>query len=120
MPAVLINDVGGIAAINGYKSTEPVLGHPVGRIVQIDTENGGAGYIEDTVEVKDKGYVWRRVRLYRQSDGRKLAETWSDPVTGKYRFNDLKLGQDYFVCSFDHTLDKRAVIADRVPLKVAP
>ena len=41
-----------------------------------------------------------------------MRETWSDPVTGVYEFNFIDELQTWTVISYDHTRDKRAVIAD--------
>ena len=66
--------------------------------------------------------VRRRVQLYNQRDGRLVRETWSDAATGAYRFGHI-LGGDgtrYFAVAFDHTGDKRAVIADNLVPEVMP
>lgn len=57
--------------------------------------------------------VARRVRLFEQSTGRCVRETWSDPVTGAYEFKLLK-NQRYFVVTTDHTESYNAVIKDNV------
>ena len=60
--------------------------------------------------------VRRRVQLYNQRDGRLVRETWSDAATGAYRFDHIRGcdGTRYFVVAFDHTGDKRAVVADNL------
>jgi len=45
----------------------------------------------------------RRVRLFTRWTGQFLQETWSDPVTGYYEFNNVKAGEQYMVIAFDHT-----------------
>ncbi len=61
-------------------------------------------------------HVWRRVCLFIQRDGVFVAQTWSDKVTGAYRFERLDAAETYFVIAFDHTGMHRAVAAnDLVP-----
>lgn len=43
----------------------------------------------------------RKVRLYLLNTGQLVAETWSDPVTGAYRFEQLELAE-YYVWSEDY------------------
>lgn len=56
----------------------------------------------------------RRVRLHDQKTGVALRETWSDATTGVYEFAGIIGGRKYYVVSFDHTLNYRAVIADNL------
>ena len=84
---------------------------------------GGNGKIVGTV--KEKGTpentpVWRRVRLYDERSGLLVAETWSDPVTGAYAFNNIKRDAVYFVLAFDHTGDYRGVVADNLTPEAMP
>lgn len=75
----------------------------------------GIGRIYGTVELKGSPQnmlLRRKVWLLRQSDGIKIRETWSDAATGAYEFNYIDEMQLWTVISFDHTGDKRAVIAD--------
>lgn len=79
------------------------------------TEFGGRGRIVGTV--KNKGEpadapVYRRVRLIRDRDGIVVAETWSNPTTGAYVFEDIDPAKTYTVLSYDHTGQFRAVAAD--------
>jgi hypothetical protein len=61
-------------------------------------------------------HVWRRVCLFIQRDGFFVGQTWSDKVTGAYRFENLDAAETYFVIAFDHTGMHRAVAAnDLVP-----
>ena len=55
--------------------------------------------------------VYRRVVLHDQQTGLVVQSQWSNPVTGAYSFNRIKAGV-YYVVSFDHTGNFRAVIAD--------
>lgn len=77
-------------------------------------ELSGWGRIAGTVKVTPASPVKRRVRLHREVDGMLVSETWSDPVTGAYQFDDLNPDPAYTVLSYDHTAAYRAVVADRV------
>lgn len=78
----------------------------------------GIGRLKGTT--KDKGTpnvpVSERVRLYRQRDGLLMREIWSTPGTGAYSFDYIDELDTYFVVSFDHDLNFRAVIADNLSL----
>jgi len=79
----------------------------------------GRGRVRGTVKLKgipDNTPVKRRVRLERERDGLQIRETWSDPVTGAYDFQFIDELQAWTVKSYDHTHDKRAVIADNLTL----
>ena len=75
------------------------------------SELGGAGYIGGTVKVDSSpDYpVRRRVTLLCERDSRVVRETWSDAVTGEYRFDGLNPALRYIVIGHDHT---RAFNAD--------
>ncbi|MFZ4792412.1 MAG: hypothetical protein ACOYMW_16255, partial [Candidatus Competibacteraceae bacterium] len=47
------------------------------------------------------GPAARKVRLHTLNNGRLIREMWSDPVTGAYRFNNLK-DQPYYIWSEDY------------------
>lgn len=90
-----------------------------------DLQDGGGHCIYGTTEMDADPTdvpVRRRVQLYRQRDGRLVRETWSDAATGAYRFDQLRGGDGtrYFVVAFDHTGDKRAVVADNLIPEVMP
>lgn len=57
-------------------------------------------------------HVWRRVCLFIQRDGAFVAQTWSDKVTGAYRFEYLDAAETYFVIAFDHTGAHQPAVAD--------
>lgn len=57
--------------------------------------------------------VARRVRLHLRATGYLVRETWSDPVTGAYAFEDLAAAE-YMVLSMDHLGVHNAVVADRI------
>ena len=85
------------------------------------TEYGGRGRIVGTV--KNKGEpsdtpVYRRVRLFKDRDGQCVAETWSDPVTGAYAFENINPAHKYTALSYDHTGQFRAVVADNLTPEV--
>ena len=93
--------------------------------VQIDLQDGGGYCIYGTTELDADPTdvpVRRRVQLYNQRDGRLVRETWSDAATGAYRFDHIRGGDGtrYFVVAFDHTGDKRAVVADNLLPEVMP
>ena len=79
----------------------------------------GYGYFADTVKELPKGAptgseipVQRMVRLHHKRTGIMVAQTWSDPVTGAYRFDWIDHTQTYYVASFDHNGVFQAIVAD--------
>ena len=64
--------------------------------------------------------MWRRVRLFDQRDNRLVAETWSDRVTGAYRFDYINPARVYVVVSYDHTGVYNAEILDAVAPELMP
>lgn len=79
-----------------------MLGQGIGRV------HGTVAQKNDPANVPLRRKVW----LLRQRDGIKIRETWSDATTGVYDFRYIDELQLWTVISFDHTGDKRAVIAD--------
>lgn len=82
----------------------------------------GLGYIADVVEkqVGDDTVpspVARRVVLLVEPTLQQVAETWSDPVTGAYRFDGLSMSARFTVVAYDHLRNWRAVIADGLAAK---
>lgn len=82
---------------------------------------GGAGFVAGNVKELPKGAlsgnevpVWRRVQLIDEQTRLLVAETWSDPVTGVFRFDNVATGCSYTILSYDHNGVFRAVVADRV------
>ena len=71
-----------------------------------------------TGTVKTKGTphtpVRRRVVLVVERAGRAIAETWSDPTTGRYEFNSITDAHRYTVIAFDHAGLFDAVLADNI------
>lgn len=82
---------------------------------RIDLQDGGTYRVHGTVHLDATPTdlpLRRRVQLYNQRDGRLIREAWSDDTTGAYSFDGIRGDARYFVAAFDHTQDKRAVIAD--------
>jgi hypothetical protein len=82
----------------------------------------GRGRISGTV--KEKGVpsapVYRKVRLFRDSDGLLMRELWSHPTTGAYSFEYIDELQKFTVISYDHLRNYRAVIADNLIPELMP
>lgn len=82
----------------------------------------GMGYIASTVEKQvdndpAPSPVSRRVVLLVEPTLQQVAETWSDPVTGAYRFDGLSMAARFTVVAYDHLGSWRAVIADGLAAK---
>ena len=79
-----------------------------------DIAFGGSGRIAGTV--KEKGTpdqpLQRRVQLYDETRSMLVAQTWSDPNTGAYLFENIDPTFTYTVISYDYTGMYRAVIAN--------
>ncbi len=79
--------------------------------------HSGGGKITGTVKQKAGSTntpVCRRVVLVDEKTLTVARETWSDPVTGAYTFNQVALERPFTVFSYDHTGGFRAVVADSV------
>lgn len=81
-------------------------GAPGTRAAQItvarqDQSDGGA-YRLSGVVTSSGAPVSRRVRLFAQTSGRMVRETWSSAVTGAYSFDGIRAGT-FFVLAHDHT-----------------
>lgn len=90
---------------------KPLLAHAV-----------GLGYIADVVEKQEESDpapspVSRRVVLLVEPTLQQVAETWSDPATGAYRFDGLSMSARFTVVAYDHLRNWRAVIADGLAAK---
>lgn len=66
-----------------------------------DYEDGGTYFIEGYVTV-DSTPSSRKVRLHCLNNGRFIRQCWSDPVTGFYRFAELK-DKPYYVWSEEYS-----------------
>lgn len=88
---------------------------PPAVFLAIDTEYGGLHRVTGTV--KEKGTpdrpVVRRVVLFRMRDRQPIRETWS-AADGSYAFDWIDGAERYFVVSFDHSGNFRAVVADNL------
>lgn len=82
----------------------------------------GIGTVYGTTEIKGTPNVpvRARVRLIRERDGLVYRETWGDPVTGAYRFDNVDELETYTVIAYHPTSDKRAVVADNLVPEVMP
>lgn len=78
-----------------------------------------AGTVKEKASPTDKP-VARRVRLYREPDGRLIRTTWSDPVTGAYEFYGIPMDTRYTVVSHDYNALYRAVLADNLAPELIP
>ena len=99
-------------------SPPPVSGNRGAMIAPIaasDMEDGGPYHIEDIVAIDSNPDipVSRKVRLFDRATGRLVRETWSDPTTGRYRFDRIRLGP-WTIVAYDHTDFYNAVIADNI------
>lgn len=88
---------------------------------------GGRGLITDTVktQIKTNGTptdfpTFCKVRLLRDIDGKVIRETWTDPVTGIYRFDYFDETFTYTVIAFHPLHSFRAVIADQITPSLMP
>lgn len=83
----------------------------------------GRGRIAGTVKEKSTPTnvpLARKVRLYREPDGRLVRTTWSAPVTGAYEFHGIPLDAVYTVVSYDHTGVYRSAAADNLIPEAIP
>lgn len=78
-----------------------------------------AGTVKEKANPTDKP-VARRVRLYREPDGRLIRTVWSDPVTGAYEFYGIPMDAKYTVVSHDYLSLYRAVLADNLAPELIP
>lgn len=93
--------------------------------LHLDGEDFGLSRIQSWVKEKalpNNLPLRRRVRLYEQRSGRFIRETWSDAVTGEYRFDNIRgdNGIKYFVAAFDHLGNFSGVIADNLTPEPMP
>lgn len=77
-----------------------------------DAEDGGRYQVVGTTKIKGSPdyAVSRKVFLHDQVSGRLVRAQWSQPGTGAYSFQRLRLGT-YYVVAFDHTRAYNGVIA---------
>lgn len=79
----------------------------------------GPGSIAGTVSIEGVT-ARRRVMLQDVASGALVAEAWSHPVTGAYRFSGLLLGRPFCVLAHDHERRYNAAVADYVTAEVLP
>lgn len=93
-----------------------------GASARVDQEDGGQYRIVSTVEVKGTPNVpvHRRVVLINERSRRVVRETWSDPVTGEYRFEGIRGDVTYTTMAYDYTNNKRAAVADNLTAERMP
>lgn len=85
------------AAFSGYASMS------VNAENIITTQNyydGGLYYIDDYL-IYNGSPASREINLFTKKDKRLIETTWSDPITGYYRFDRLK-DQEYFCVAIDY------------------
>lgn len=103
----------------GAPTASAAVWMPIHHGILRDMEYSGCGCIASTVMRKNMPAntpLRRRVRLIHERSGLPIRETWSDPVTGTYRFEYIDEKETYTVVSYDHLRNYRAVIADNLTL----
>ena len=98
------------AAISG-----PAVARLLADAVVWDSADGGSMVVAGTVTLNGVPGA-RKVRLHTLNNGRLVRESWSDPITGAYRFERLK-DQPYYVWSEDHmrVYDPVSHLVENVP-----
>lgn len=89
----------------------------------VDIYDAGRGRIVGTVKEKNTPTntpLKRRVVLLSMPGSRAIRETWSDPVTGVYTFDEVAMDRVYTVVSYDHTGIYRGVVADNLTPELMP
>lgn len=84
-----------------------------------DMEHSGRGFIASTVKVKGTPTntpLHRLVVLMHERSKLPIGWTWSDPITGNYRFEYIDEKETYSVVSYDHLHTYRAEMADNLTL----
>lgn len=79
----------------------------------------GQGSIAGTVKINNRP-VSRIVRCTDHLTATLVAETWSDPVTGAYRFDGLALDRLFYLLSHDHEREYNAAVADYRYAEIIP
>ena len=112
-----VRGFGGMKFVSAAKTPVVRLSNPVLLPRSIVTtkdysSEGGRGLIAGTVKTTPDAPTFARVRLIRERDGKVLRETWSDPVTGAYTFDNFDENFTYTVLSYHPQGEFRAVVAD--------
>jgi len=99
------------AALSGALGCQQLPGLQPGH----DVEDGGRYYVAGTVAIAAPLDipVRRRVRLICAVSGRLVREIWSDPATGEYRFEQVRIGP-WLVIAHDYTASYNAAVADNI------
>lgn len=105
-------------AIPGFTGTRvlPLVRSTINRPIYAPLDYG-PGIIESTVKKKGDPAnipVRRLVRCIRERDGKTVAETWSNAVTGAYQFTQLVMEERYTVIAYDYEHGFRAAVADNI------
>ena len=64
--------------------------------------------------------VERRVRLFDEKSGILVRQTWSNPGTGAYVFENVQMSRRYTVIGYDHTGIYRGLSADSLYAEPMP
>ena len=112
-----VRGFGGMKFVSGAKTPVVLLSNPVIAPRAIFTQKdysteGGRGLISGTVKTTPDAPTFAKVRLMRERDGKVVRETWSDPVTGAYAFDNFDENFTYTVLSYHPNGAFRAVVAD--------
>lgn len=125
---ITIRGFGGARFVSGAKTAVIGLQGPSTGVLPIFTQadystEGGKGLITDTVKTKATPAnlpTHCKVRLLRDIDSKVIRETWTDPVSGGYRFDNFDEHYTYTVLAIHPTGSFRAVIADRITPGLMP
>lgn len=109
---------GDYAVLNPGWPAQALNAQVLGARALTDIEDGGVYRIAGITRKESSPdvfvvYPYRRVRLLERQTGRLVRETWSDPVTGAYAFEKLKL-REYILLTDDHARYYNAVAADAI------
>lgn len=81
----------------------------------------GIGWVQGTVKRKGEPRdvpLRRRVRLHDKRDMRLIRETWSDPETGVFRFDNIDPQVPFVAVAYDHLNQYRALADDSIKVEV--
>lgn len=101
--------------IAGSVSVGAAGGRPIVRPLASDLAFGGPGVLSGTLKVfaaPSNTPIKRVVRLFADQGALCIRQTESNPATGAWSFDNLRLGIRFTVIGYDFLHDYRAVIAD--------
>lgn len=81
----------------------------------------GIGWVQGTVKRKGEPRdvpLRRRVRLHDKRDMRLIRETWSDPETGAFRFDNIDPQVPFVALAYDHLNQYRALADGSIKVEV--